>query len=301
MQAIAPTDDLFPGFQLWDVPTSQGTIRVRLGGEGPPVLCLHGYPQTHHMWHHMAARLRDRFTLICPDLPGYGASFRPPVTPGHEGHSKRAMAAALVEAMRALGHSSWAVAAHDRGARVAHRMALDYEAAVSRLLVLDIAPTREMYRDTTAAFARAYWHWFFLIQPAPMPERMIEADPEAYWRSKCGERGLDIFDARALQAYLTAFRDPEVIQASCEDYRAAASIDIRHDDEDMGRKVTQPLLALWAAEGVVGRCFDPLALWRERAERVLGWALPAGHYLAEEQPDEVAEAMTAFLGHPAVA
>ena len=295
MQEVRPGDDLFPGFRLLDVPTSRGSIRMRVGGDGPAVLLLHGYPQTHHLWHKVAERLRDRFTLLCADLPGYGASFRPPVTPDHEGHSKRSMAAALAEAMRALGHDRWMVGSHDRGARVAHRMALDHPEAVTRLAVLDIAPTREMYRGTTDEFARLYWHWFFLIQPAPLPERMIGADPEGYWRTTCGERGFGLFDPRALQAYLEAFRDPVAIEASCEDYRAAATIDIRHDDEDGGRKLAQPLLALWAAEGVVARCFDPLALWRERALDVRGRAVSGGHYLAEESPGEVADTLEPFF------
>ena len=295
MTVIEPPDDLFPGFRLWDVPTPRGPIRMRVGGSGPALLLLHGYPQTHVLWHRVAERLRDRFTLLCADLPGYGASYRPPVTPDHAGHGKRAMAESLVAAMQALGHESWMVGSHDRGARVAHRMALDHPERVKRLAVLDIAPTREMYRDTNDAFARAYWHWFFLIQPAPLPERMIGADPDAYWRAKCGERGVGLFDPRALESYLQAFRDPGAIEASCEDYRAAATIDLRDDDGDGGRKVAQPLLALWGAEGVVARCFDPLALWRERAEDVRGQALPGGHYLAEECPDEVAAAFAEFF------
>ncbi len=296
MREVEPGDDLFPGFRLLDVPTPWGPIRMRVGGEGPPLLLLHGYPQTHAMWHRMAGRLGRRFTLLCADLPGYGASYRPPVTPDHARHSKRAMAAALVEAMRALGHESWMVGSHDRGARVAHRMALDHEARVTRLAVLDVAPTREMYREATDHFARAYWHWFFLIQPAPLPERMIGADPDGYWTAKCVTGRTDVFDPRARAAYLAAFRDPAVIEATCEDYRAAAGIDIRHDDEDGGRKVAQPLLALWGEQGVIERCFDALALWRERAEDVRGWTVPGGHYLAEERPEEVARAFEDFFG-----
>ena len=179
MTEIEPPDDLFPGFRTLDVPTPRGTVRMRVGGSGPALLLLHGYPQTHVLWHRVAERLRDRFKLLCADLPGYGGSYRPPVTPDHAGHSKRAMAESLAAAIRVLGHERWMVGAHDRGARVAHRMALDHPERMRRLAVLDIAPTREMYRDTTDAFARAYWHWFFLIQPAPLPERMIGADPDA--------------------------------------------------------------------------------------------------------------------------
>jgi haloacetate dehalogenase len=174
-------------------------------------------------------------------------------------------------------------------------MALDYEGRVASLALLDIAPTREMYRNTTDAFARAYWHWFFLIQPTPLPERMIAADPEGYWHARCGERGLDIFDPRALHAYLAAFRDPTAIEASCEDYRAAVTIDIRHDEGDQGRKIAQPLLVLWGRFGVIHRCFDCLALWRERAENVQGWAVPSGHYLGEERDEDVAAAFVRFF------
>ncbi len=294
---LAAQDALFPGFELVDVATPRGPIRARIGGEGPPLLLLHGYPQTHAMWHQMAALLKGRFRIIAADLPGYGDSFRPAVTDDHAGHSKRAMAADLAAMMQALGHQEWFVGAHDRGARVAHRMALDHPERVRKLVLLDIAPTREMYANTTDAFARAYWHWFFLITPSPFPERMIMSDPDAYWLKKCGSgsAGLTPFDAEALQHYLRCFRDPAVIEASCEDYRAAASIDIRHDDEDMGAKVQCPMLVLWGAHGVIERCFDALALWRLRAADVRGRHLPGGHYLAEELPGEVAREFDAFF------
>lgn len=291
-------DDLFPGFDLVDVGVGPSSVRARIGGSGPPLLLLHGYPQTHHLWHKVAARLRDRFTLICADLRGYGASAKPADLPGHAQMAKRAMAADLVGAMQALGFAAWQVGSHDRGARVAHRMALDHPDSVQKLATLDIAPTREMYAQTTDAFARAYWHWFFLIQPAPFPERMIGADPDAYWLKKCGSgsAGLSPFDPAALAAYLAAFRDPAVIHASCEDYRAAAAIDIAHDNEDGGRKVACPVLALWGEHGAVNRCFDVLDLWRRRAHDVRGQTLPGGHYLAEELPDQVADAFLSFFG-----
>lgn len=291
-------DSLFPGFRLLDVATSAARIRVRAGGEGPPLLLLHGYPQTHALWHKVAARLKQRFTLVCADLRGYGDSEKPPTDAEHAPYSKRAMAKDMVEVMAALGHERFAVGAHDRGARVAHRMALDHEERVSRLATLDIAPTREMYANTSDAFARAYWHWFFLIQPAPFPERMIGADPKAYWLKKCGSgsAGMTPFAPEALEHYLRCFADPATIHASCEDYRAAASIDIRHDDEDGARRMSRPLLALWGEHGVIGRCFDPLALWRLRARNVQGKALPGGHYLAEEIPDLVAAEFSAFFG-----
>ncbi|MGL4309281.1 MAG: alpha/beta fold hydrolase [Paracoccaceae bacterium] len=293
----SPADRLFPGFDLMDVPTPRGTLRARTGGEGPPLLLLHGYPQTHVMWHRVAALLKDRFQMICVDLPGYGESFTPAIAADHAPHSKREMAADIVAAMQALGHASWFVGAHDRGARVAHRMALDHPARVKRLVTLDIAPTREMYAHTTDAFARAYWHWFFLITPAPFPERMIGADPDAYWLKKCGagSAGLTPFAPEALDEYLRCFRKPDVIAASCEDYRAAATIDIAHDDADGGRKVGCPLLALWGENGIIGKVFDPLALWRMRASDVTGHALPGGHYLAEECPELVARAFADFF------
>lgn len=292
------TDTLFPGFRLLDVATSGARIRVRTGGQGPALLLLHGYPQTHALWHKLADRLSRRFTLVCADLRGYGDSEKPPTDAEHAPYSKRAMAQDMAEVMTALGHQRFFVGAHDRGARVGHRLALDHPGRVARLATLDIAPTREMYAGTGDAFARAYWHWFFLIQPAPFPERMIGADPEAYWRKKCGSgsAGLSPFSKEALADYLGCFADPATIHASCEDYRAAATIDIRHDDEDGGRKLEQPLLALWGEHGVIGRCFDPLALWRLRAADVRGHSLPGGHYLAEELPDAVAAEFLAFFG-----
>lgn len=297
IQEREPADALFPGFRLLDVTVPGSRVRLRIGGSGPPLLLLHGYPQTHVLWHKVAALLSDRFTLIAADLRGYGDSAKPESTPDHAPYAKRAMAGDLVAAMAQLGFSRWFVGAHDRGARVAHRMALDHPDSVLRLATLDIAPTREMYRETGDAFARAYWHWFFLIQPAPFPERMIGADPDAYWRKKCGSgsAGLTPFSPEALAEYLRCFRDPAVIHASCEDYRAAASIDIAHDDADGGRKLTQPLLALWGEHGAVHRCFDVLALWRERAADVRGWPLPGGHYLAEELPDAVVSAFRDFF------
>ncbi|MBX9907103.1 MAG: alpha/beta hydrolase [Beijerinckiaceae bacterium] len=294
-------DSLFPGFSLLDVATSGARIRVRTGGDGPPLLLLHGYPQTHALWHKVAARLRDRFTLVCADLRGYGDSDKPASDAEHYPYSKRAMAQDMADVMSALGHDRFRVGAHDRGARVGHRLALDHPNRVTRLATLDIAPTREMYAGATDAFARAYWHWFFLIQPAPFPERMIEADPKAYWLKKCGSgsAGLAPFAPEALEHYLRCFADPAAIHGSCEDYRAAATIDIAHDDADGGRKLTQPLLALWGEHGVIGRCFDPLALWRQRAEDVRGHALPGGHYLAEEVPDLVAAEFADFFGEHA--
>lgn len=266
-------------------------------GSGPPLLLLHGYPQTHVMWHKMAPLLRDHFTLIIPDLRGYGASAKPPSTPDHAPYSKRAMAGDMAGLMTHFGHESFAVLAHDRGARVAHRLGLDHADRVTQMMLLDIAPTREMYANTTDAFARAYWHWFFLIQDAPFPEDMIGADPRAYVYKKCGSwsAGPSPIDPAAMEAYVAAFQDPATIHACCEDYRAAATIDISHDDADKGRKLAMPLHVLWGAKGAIEAHFDCLALWRKRAEIVTGHTLNGGHYLAEELPEQVAqEALTFF-------
>ncbi len=290
-------ETLFPGFRTFDIATSGTTIHGVTGGSGPPLLLLHGYPQTHVLWHKVAALLKDRFTIVAADLRGYGDSGKPATSADHAPYSKRAMALDMAEVMTALGHDRFFVCGHDRGGRVAHRLALDHAARVQRLAVLDIAPTREMYRGTTDAFARAYAHWFYLIEPAPFPERMIGANPDEYWLKKCGSgsAGLTPFAPAALAEYLRCFRKPETIHATCEDYRAAASIDLRHDNEDNGKKVACPLLALWGKNGVIERCFDALALWRERAADVRGQALPGGHYLAEELPEAVAERLVEFL------
>jgi haloacetate dehalogenase len=274
-------------------------IRVRVAGEGAPVLLLHGYPQTHACWHRVAPRLvAAGFTVVAADLRGYGDSSKPVSAADHSTYSKRAMAADQVAVMRALGFPRFRVAGHDRGGRVAHRMALDHPEAVERLAVLDIAPTATMYARTDRAFATGYYHWFFLIQPAPLPERLIGADPEFYLRTKLsgwsqGESGF--FAPEAVAEYLRCFADPAAIAASCGDYRAAASIDLEHDAADEGRLVTTPLLALWGARGLVGRSYDVLGTWREKAADVRGHALPTGHYLPEEAPEAVAEALTAFF------
>lgn len=289
--------ELFPGFRPFEIATSGTTIHGVTDGAGPALLLLHGYPQTYAMWHKLAALLRQRFTIVAADLRGYGHSGKPSSMPDHATYSKRAMALDMAEVMTALGHDTFFLCGHDRGGRVAHRLALDHAPRVRRLAVLDIAPTREMYRDTTDAFARVYAHWFYLIQPYPLPERMIGADPADYWRIKCGSgaAGMTPFAPAALEDYLACFANPETIRATCEDYRAAASIDIRHDDEDGVRKLVCPVMALWGRHGVIERCFDALALWRERAETVEGEALPGGHYLAEEIPEVVADRLVEFF------
>ncbi len=284
---------MFEGFTEDRIETSGAAIRVRHGGTGPAVLLLHGNPQTSAMWRHVAARLQDQFTLICPDLRGYGLSSKPPAGPDHINYSKRAMAQDMVEVMDALGHHEFFLCGHDRGGRVAHRLSYDHSDRVKKLCVLDIAPTREMYANTSEAFARAYWHWFFMILPAPEPERMMQADPDAFWLARCSKNGTEIFD-EALDEYLTTFRDPETIRATCDDYRAAAGIDIVHDDAEVG-KLPMPVHCLWGQNGVIEQCFDPLTLWRLRAETVTGRSLPTGHYMAEKAPDEIAAELIAFF------
>jgi haloacetate dehalogenase len=294
------TDPLFPGFKSARVATAEGVeIHAVSGGSGPALLLLHGHPQTHSIWHKVAPALAERFTVIAADLRGYGDSSKPPGGLAHVRYSKREMAADMLALMRAARHDRFAVLAHDRGARVAHRLAMDYPTAVRRLVLLDIAPTLDMYESTTDAFARAYWHWFFLIQPAPLPERLIESDPAAYVRDVMGRRsaGLAPFDPRALAEYQRCMALPGAAHAICEDYRAAAGIDLEHDrgDRAQGRRVPAPLLALWGAEGVVARCFDPLALWRRIADDVEGEALPCGHYIPEEAPQALLAKVLPFL------
>jgi haloacetate dehalogenase len=289
--------ELFPGFATHRIQTSQAEIRCVVGGGGPPLLMLHGYPQTHAMWHKVAPALAHRFTVVCADLRGYGDSSKPASDATHAAYSKRAMAADMVELMRDLGHARFFLAGHDRGARVAHRLCLDHPQAVLRAAVLDISPTRTMFAKTDQAFATAYYHWFFLIQPFDYPERMIGANPEYYLRRKFGSWGTGTahFDPRAMAEYERCFRDPATIHATCEDYRAAASIDLTHDAEDADRRVECPLLVLWGDKGVVHRLFDPLADWRAVAGDVSGRALPCGHYLAEEQPDATREELERFF------
>jgi haloacetate dehalogenase len=286
---------LFPGFTTHRVGTSGTEIRCVVGGDGPPMLLLHGYPQTHAMWHRVAPLLARHYTVVCPDLRGYGDSGKPASDDTHAAYSKRVMAQDMVELMRDLGHPRFYLAGHDRGGRVAHRLCLDSPDAVIRLAVLDISPTRTMYERTDRAFATAYYHWFFLIQPFDLPERLIGGDPVYYLRRKLGGwgTGLAHFDARALAEYERCFSNPDTIHASCEDYRAAASIDLDHDASP--QRIACPMLALWGDRGVVNRLFDPLDDWRAVADDVRGRALPAGHYLAEEVPDEVVRELKAFF------
>ena len=284
-------------FTLNKVTANGVGINYRRAGSGPPLLLLHGYPQTHYMWHKIAPTLARHFTVIAADLRGYGDSDKPESDTTHSPYSKRVMAADMATLMMQLGYQRFAVAGHDRGGRVAHRLARDYPDMVSRLAVLDIAPTAAMYEQTDMRFATAYYHWFFLIQPAPLPERMIGADPHFYLSQKSGQWGRTtgaMTDA-AFAEYLRCFSKPETIHASCEDYRAAATIDLEHDAADAERKLTMPVLALWGAKGFVGSQYDVLEEWRQVAHDVTGHGVPGGHYLPEEAPDETVTALLNFF------
>jgi haloacetate dehalogenase len=291
-------DTLMPGFLRRDVQTSSARIRVATGGEGAAVLLLHGHPQNHLTWYKVAPRLVEAgYTVVAPDLRGYGDSSKPPGGTDHAGYSKHALAGDQVEVMSALGFDRFAVIGHDRGGRVAHRMALDHPDHVERLAVLDIAPTATMYERTNREFATKYFWWFFLIQPFDLPERMIGSDPEYFLRRHIGGqmKSADAANETLFQEYLRCYRDPATIHAICEDYRAAASIDLEHDAADAGRKVEAPLLALWGAKGVVGSLYDVLETWREKAVTVSGRALDCGHTLQEELPDQTAAELLGFL------
>lgn len=280
----------------------EGLLHYRLGGrEGaPPLLLLHGFPQTHAIWHRVAQALKGDFQLVMPDLRGYGDSLKPPGLPDHSNYSKRVMAADLVALMHSLGHTRFAVCGHDRGGRVAHRMALDHPQAVGHLCLIDIAPTLDMYEATDMAFARAYYHWFHLIQPHPLPETMVGGNPLAYLHAKLGgwgAGGLAHIEPQALQDYERCFCQSEAIHAACEDYRASAGIDLDHDraSRAQGQRIACPTLVLWGTRGVVHRLFDPMALWQAQCELPLqGEALDAGHFIPEECPQETARCLAAF-------
>jgi haloacetate dehalogenase len=292
---------MFAGFEKHHRQVNGVDTCFRQGGSGPGLLLLHGHPQTHVIWHKVAEQLARHYTVVAADLRGYGDSARPAATDDHASYSKREMARDGVALMKALGFEQFQVLAHDRGARVAHRLALDHPKAVQRLVLLDIAPTLAMYSQTSEAFARAYWHWFFLIRPAPLPESLIEGNPELYLRSVMGSRsaGLTPFTPEAFGEYLRCLQLPGAAMGICEDYRASAGIDLEHDRADIavGNRLRMPLLVMWGADGTVGKCFDPLKEWRQVATDVRGKPLPAGHYIAEEVPELLlAEVLGFFAG-----
>ena len=289
--------NLFPAFKHRKIRTSDATINLAVGGSGPAVLLLHGYPETLAMWHKVAPPLARDYTVVCADLRGYGDSSKPKGLPDHANYAKRAMAKDMVEVMAALGHRRFHAVGHDRGARVAHRLARDHGKRVRSLTVLDISPTLTMYRRTDQDFATAYYHWFFLIQKAPLPETLLAKQVPHYILGRIGRGpgGIRVFDRNALKEYIRAFRDPRTIHATCEDYRAAATIDLVHDRKDLKTKLKMPVLVLWGKHGVIEKMFKPLADWREVARDVRGRALDCGHFLPEEKPDEVLRELRRFL------
>lgn len=298
--------DLFPGFASERIATDRGRIFARIGGSGPPLLLLHGYPQTHVMWHRVAPELASRFTLVIADLPGYGASDIPPTDADHTPYTKRAMAQTLIEAMQHLGYARFGLAGHDRGARVAYRMALDHPERLSRLAVLDILPTYDYWKKLDRQFALRIYHWAFLAQPFPLPEHLIQANPDEYFKHTLrswSKSGMDAFDPRALAHYLTPLRDPSRIHAACEDYRAGAHADFHHDEADFeaGKKITVPLLVLWGASGIAAGASTPLHTWRQRATDVTGGPIDCGHFPCEEAPAATAAALLHFFAREGLA
>ncbi|MCS6892886.1 MAG: alpha/beta hydrolase [Rhodovarius sp.] len=291
---------LFPGFEERRADVAGMAVRYRLGGAGPPLLLLHGNPQTHLMWHRLAPDLARDHTVVCPDLRGYGFSAKPPATPDHAPYAKREMARDVHGLMLALGFPRYAIIAHDRGARVAHRLMLDRPEAVSRACLMDIVPTLHHFETADMAFAMGYYHWFWLAQPHPRPERLINLDPEAWFDIQTSREPKDrsFFHPEARADYLAALRDPATVTAICEDYRAAATIDLVHDraSRAAGEKIRAPLLILWGAKGAIGRWYRPLEVWRRYAAGpVSGGAVNSGHYLAEEAPEECLAWIRPFL------
>jgi haloacetate dehalogenase len=283
---------MFEGFTRATIETPGASIVARHGGSGPPLLLLHGHPQCHVMWHRVAAVLANDFTVVAPDLRGYGDSSKPPNTSDHEPYSKRTMARDQVELMATLGFDQFLVAGHDRGGRVAYRLALDHPDSVRKLAVLDIIPTGEAWRRANREFMLGFWHWAFLAQPSPLPERLIAADPDAFYF-----RGdTSFFEPEALAEYRRHVREPETIRAMCEEYRAGATIDYELDEEDRGgRRIVCPVLALWSGRGELSDWYDVLAIWRDWADDVTGGPIDSGHYLAEEAPVETARALQSFF------
>jgi haloacetate dehalogenase len=295
---------MFPGFEVHRLATERGTIHARVAGHGPPLLLLHGYPQTHLMWHGVAPLLAEQFTVVATDLSGYGESFRPPTAADHAPHSKRAMASDQVQAMTALGYERFSVAGHDRGGRVAYRMALDDPDRVQALAVLDIVPTADVWARADDRLALAYWHWAFLAQPVPLPERLIAGDGDAFFDLHLRSIGLgsspERYPASVMDVYRRQLADASAVHAICEDYRAGATIDRRLDEADRGRQIACPVLCLWAERGALPLLYgDVLAVWRAWARDLTGRGIDASHFLAEDRPEEVADQLAVFFGSAA--
>jgi haloacetate dehalogenase len=296
----ASSTDMFKGFKSQKIQTTGATINVVSGGQGPPLLLLHGNPETHVMWHKLAPRLATEFSVFAADLRGYGDSSKPDGGENHSNYSKRAMALDQIELMSHFGFEKFAVVGHDRGGRVGHRMALDHPDRVTKLALLDIVPTYDLLHRVTNEIATAFYHWFFLIQPSPFPETLIGGNVEFYlkymmFRDTAHNEVPAWMGEDAFDEYLRCYRDPAALHATCEDYRAGGSIDMKHDEEDLSRKITCPVLALWGKQGAVGKYFDVLSVWRERAANVSGKPVAGRHFLPEEAPDEVLLEMQAFL------
>jgi haloacetate dehalogenase len=287
--------DLFPGFKRLELQTAGATIRGVQAGSGQPLLLLHGWPQTHAEWHQVAPELAKHFRVVAIDLRGYGDSSKPAGGEDHAGYSKRALARDGVEVMQQLGFERFMVVGHDRGGRVGHRMALDHPERVSRLAVIDIVPTLKLYRTVSKRFASAYFHWFLLSQPAPLPETLLANSAEFFLRGVFRGLAPAALPEAVFAEYLRCFSDPATLHAMCEDYRAAASIDLVHDEADLARQVGCPLLALWGERGAMHPLYDVLETWRERASDVRGKALPGGHWLPEELPQALLAELLAFL------
>lgn len=285
--------DLFPGFTSVQIQTSAGRIFARVGGKGTPLLLLHGFPQTHVMWHHLAPALAERFTLVIADLPGYGASDVPKTDANHTPYTKRAMSEAMVAVMEKLGYSRFVLAGHDRGGRVGYRLALDHPERLSQLIVLDILPTYDYWTNLSRLSALRIYHWTFLAQPYPLPETLISRDPDGFFGPVFAEG----FDPRAVNHYLTALRDPDRVHGLCEDYRAGAYADFEHDKSDLnaGKKIAAPVHVIWGTRGIAAAGANPLDTWRNWATQVTGEGVEAGHFMCEENAEATQQAMMKFL------
>jgi haloacetate dehalogenase len=284
---------LFPGFGSVQIQTSTGRIFARTGGKGPPLLLLHGFPQTHAMWHQIAPALAERFSVVVADLPGYGASDVPETDENHTPYTKRAMAQAMLETMEALGHRQFSLAGHDRGGRVAYRLGLDHPDRLTRMVVLDILPTYDYWANLNRLSALRIYHWTFLAQPYPLPETLISRDSDAFF----GPAFAQGFDPRAVDQYLSALRDPLRVHGLCEDYRAGAYADYDHDKADLeaGKKITTPTHVIWGTRGIAAAGANPLETWAKWATQLTGEAVEAGHFLCEENPNAVQSSMLSFL------
>ncbi|HEV7967849.1 MAG TPA: alpha/beta hydrolase [Candidatus Acidoferrales bacterium] len=291
-----PASDFFPGFNRSTTETSGATINFVIGGSGPPLLLLHGYPQTHMEWRDVAPQLAKKFTVVAADLRGYGDSGKPPDGENHLNYSKRAMAQDQVELMASLGFQTFAVVGHDRGGRVAHRLALDHADRVTKLAILDIVPTYKVLHSVTNELATANFHWWFLIQKTPLPETLIGDNAEVWLRSRFERIPSGILSKEVFAEYLRSFTLPGAIHGSCEDYRAGATIDLVHDAADLDHKISCPALILWGERGAWPKLYDVLDTWKERASNVSGREVPSGHFIAEEIPDLLLTELTSFLG-----